>query len=147
MSRSIASRSLLVLFLLLCAAPPAGAVAPVLWTMQTLEEFERGKPDGVAVGSGGDLVLTPALRLLNVPALDQSTEPFLWSQAVDGKGNLYVGGGRSGGIPPDPLPPLRKMPCGHFGLSPTVILTPETTKPQRVKESTASGSLKSAAFM
>jgi sugar lactone lactonase YvrE len=97
--RTLVSRSLLALILLpLFGISPAGAVAPILWTMQTLEEFEQGKPKGVAVGSRGDLALTPDLKLLNVPALDQTTEPFLWSQAVDSKGTLYVGGGRNGGV-------------------------------------------------
>ena len=91
--------SLSALILLpLFGVSPAHAVAPILWTMQTLEEFEQGKPDGIAVGSRGDLALTPDLKLLNVPAFDQTTEPFLWSQAVDSKGTLYVGGGRSGGV-------------------------------------------------
>jgi sugar lactone lactonase YvrE len=82
----------------LAAAPHAFAVAPILWTMQTLDDFEQGKPDGISIDPRGDLALTPGLKLLNVPALDQTTEPFLWSQAVDSKGTLYVGGGRSGGI-------------------------------------------------
>lgn len=77
---------------------PVGAVTPILWTMQTLEEFEQGKPEGIAVGSRGDLALTPDLKLLNVPAFEKTPEPFLWSQAVDSKGTLYVGGGRSGGV-------------------------------------------------
>ena len=72
------SRSLLVLILLpVCGISPAGAVAPILWTMQTLEEFEQGKPDGVAIGPRGDLALTPDLKLLNVPAFDQTTEPSM----------------------------------------------------------------------
>ncbi len=93
------SRSLLVLILLpVGGISPAGAVAPILWTMQTPGEFEPGKLDGIAVGPRGDLALTPDLKLLNVPAFDRTTEPFLWSQAVDSKGTLYVGGGISGGV-------------------------------------------------
>ena len=91
---------ILALFPLLISlsVAPVPAVSPVLWTIETLEHFEQGKPEGVAVGSGGDLELTPELKMLNVPALDTATEPFLWSQAVDSKGTLFVGGGRNGGI-------------------------------------------------
>ena len=83
---------------LLAGAAPARAVAPVLWTVETLDEFERGKPDGVALGAPGELTLSPALIGLNVPALEQSSEPFLWSVAVDSKGTVYAGGGRNGTV-------------------------------------------------
>lgn len=79
-------------------APSARAVAPVQWTVETLEEFERGKPDGIALGAPGELTLSPALLGLNVPALEQSSEPFLWSVAVDSKGTVYAGGGRNGSV-------------------------------------------------
>lgn len=74
------------------------AVAPALWTLETFDEFEKGKPDGAAVAAGGELVLAPALRPLKVTPLDSAAEPFLWSQAVDSKGTLYVGGGNGGKI-------------------------------------------------
>lgn len=86
------------LLVLLFAVHPAGAVTPVLWTVETLDEFEKGKPEGIAVGAMGELSLSPGLTILNVPALEQSSEPFLWSLAVDGKGNLYAGGGKGGSI-------------------------------------------------
>ncbi len=91
--------------LLLALAPllslypaPAFAVSPILWTLETFEDFEKGKPDGAAVAADGELVLAPALRPLKIAALEQASEPFLWSQAVDGKGTLYVGGGNGGKI-------------------------------------------------
>jgi sugar lactone lactonase YvrE len=76
----------------------ASAVSPVMWTVETLDEFEQGKPDGIAVGAPGELTLSPALIGLNVPALEQSSEPFLWSVAVDSKGTVYAGGGRNGTV-------------------------------------------------
>jgi hypothetical protein len=79
-------------------AREARAVSPVLWTVETLEEFERGKPDGVALGATGELTLGPAISALNVPPLEQSSEPFLWCLAADGKGTVYAGGGKSGTI-------------------------------------------------
>lgn len=74
------------------------AVAPALWTLETFEDFEKGKPDGAAVAAGGELVLAPSLRPLKVTPLESSAETFLWSQAVDSKGVLYVGGGSGGKI-------------------------------------------------
>jgi hypothetical protein len=85
------------LFLLLIVSP-LPAVTPVLWTVGTLDEFEKGKPDGVAVGASGDLALAPGLHPLKLPPLEESAEPFLWSEAVDAKGTLYLGAGNGGAI-------------------------------------------------
>ncbi|HYV86625.1 MAG TPA: hypothetical protein VFB49_11990 [Patescibacteria group bacterium] len=79
-------------------ARTAPAVTPVLWTTETLDDFERGKPDGVSIGASGELTLSPALTALNVPALESSADPFLWSLALDSKGTLYAGGGKSGSV-------------------------------------------------
>ncbi|MBI1951768.1 MAG: hypothetical protein HYS34_10460, partial [Acidobacteria bacterium] len=85
--------------LVLSALPrPALAVSPVLWTLETFDDFEKGKPEGAAVAATGELILAPALRPLKVPPLEQASEPFLWSQVVDGKGTLYAGGGNGGKI-------------------------------------------------
>jgi hypothetical protein len=92
-----AARSLLLVALL--ATPlPALAVTPVLWTVETHEDFARGTPEGVAVSAAGDLVLAPALKQLEVPPLNEAPEPFLWSQVVDSKGTLYLGGGTGGHV-------------------------------------------------
>jgi len=96
----VASRAALRLFVLLVLACPASAyaVSPVLWTLETFEDFEKGRPEGAAVSAAGELVLAPALRPLKISALEQSSEPFLWSQTVDSKGTLYVGGGNGGKV-------------------------------------------------
>jgi sugar lactone lactonase YvrE len=92
--RAAAAAAVAILF----GAQTAPAVTPVLWTTETLDDFEHGKPDGVAIGAAGDLTLSPALTSLNVPALDSSADPFLWSLALDSKGTLYAGGGKSGSV-------------------------------------------------
>jgi len=96
----VASRAALLLYTLLLFAFPASAfaVSPILWTLETFDDFEKGKPEGAAVAAAGELVLAPALRPLKIPTMEQSAEPFLWSQAVDSKGTLYVGGGNGGKI-------------------------------------------------
>ncbi len=97
-SRPGVRRLLLAALVLFVLPRPALAVSPVLWTLETFDDFEKGKPDGAAVAATGELVLAPALRPLKVPPLEQASEPFLWSQVVDGKGTLYAGGGNGGKI-------------------------------------------------
>ncbi len=74
------------------------AVTPVLWTTQSFDDFDKGKPEGVAVSAAGELSLAPALKALKVPPLEESAEPFLWSEAVDSKGTVFVGGGNGGRV-------------------------------------------------
>jgi hypothetical protein len=83
---------------LLLLPSPLLAVAPVLWTLESFDDFETGKPEGVAVAAGGELTLAPALRPVKITPIEENPEPFLWSQAVDSKGTLYVGGGSGGRI-------------------------------------------------
>ena len=92
-----AARGLLLLILIATPAP-ALAVTPVLWTVETPADLDRGKTDGVAISPDGDLVLAPSLKLLKIPPLIEAPEPFLWSQAVDSKGTLYLGGGSGGHV-------------------------------------------------
>lgn len=80
------------------AFSPLGAVTPTLWTVESVDEFERGRPDGVSIGAAGELLLSPAVTALNVPALEQSSEPFLWSLVLDAKGTVYAGGGKNGAV-------------------------------------------------
>ncbi len=96
----LAARALrgMTLAMLILLPAPLRAVTPTLWTVDTFDDFERGKPDGVAVVAAGELVLAPGLKPLKVPPFEESAEPFLWSQAADSKGTLYVGGGNGGKI-------------------------------------------------
>ena len=92
-----AVRRLLILVLLTWPAT-ALAVSPVLWSVETAEGFELGTTEGVAILPDGEVILAPALRSLKVPPLTEAPEPFLWSQAIDSKGTLYLGGGSGGHI-------------------------------------------------
>jgi sugar lactone lactonase YvrE len=84
---------------IVCAtATAATAVSPVLWTLESFEDFEPGRAEGAALTAAGELVLAPAVRPLRVPPLEEASEPFLWSQAIDSKGSLYIGGGQGGRI-------------------------------------------------
>ncbi|MGA8042588.1 MAG: hypothetical protein WCA37_07285 [Terracidiphilus sp.] len=57
-----------------------------LWTQSRFEEFEKGSPQGVAIGSDGHLRQGPGMH-------DVMTTPstFVWSIATDKNGTAYLG--------------------------------------------------------
>ena len=75
----------------------AGLAAPVsvshaqgthLWTQSRFEDFEKGTPQGVAIGSDGTLREGPALKeWLTTPST------FVWSVAADKSGTAFLGTG------------------------------------------------------
>ncbi|MDE3187559.1 MAG: hypothetical protein KGM96_08575 [Acidobacteriota bacterium] len=59
-----------------------------MWTQSRLEEFEKGTPQGVAIGSDGHLRQGPGLNeMLTTPST------FVWSVAADKNGIAYLGTG------------------------------------------------------
>ncbi len=59
-----------------------------LWTQASMDEFEKGTPQGVAIGNDGQLREGPALRdVLTTPST------FVWSVAMDKNGTAYLGTG------------------------------------------------------
>lgn len=77
--------SLLLSVLLIGVGAPAFAQGTRLWTQSRLEEFEKGTPQGVAIGSDGKLRGGPiAAEVLTTPS------SFVWSVAVDKAGIAYV---------------------------------------------------------
>ena len=83
-----ARRACLPAALALFAATPTLAQGTHLWTQSRMEEFEKGTPQGVAIGSDGKLHQGPGLREL---ATTPST--FVWAVAVDKSGNVYAATG------------------------------------------------------
>jgi hypothetical protein len=89
------SRPILALFAAACAAmmtpfgiQPLNAQGTRLWTQSRIEEFEKGTPQGVAIGSNGQLREGPGITdLLTTPST------FVWSVAVDKSGTPYLGTG------------------------------------------------------
>jgi len=80
--------ALFVAILLGLSAHPSVAQGTHLWTQTRFEEFEKGTPKGIAIGSGGNLREGPGL---NDALITPST--FVWSVAVDKSGNRYMGTG------------------------------------------------------
>jgi hypothetical protein len=88
--RFISASALAVLAAVLAATvlQPARAQGTHLWTQSRLEQFEKGTPQGVAIGSDGKLREGPALsEMLTTPST------FVWSVAVDKGGTVYLGTG------------------------------------------------------
>ena len=80
--------SLLAAVLTAATARPLPAQNTHLWTQSRLEEFEKGTPEGVAIGSDGHLRQGPGLsEMLTTPS------SFVWSVAVDKNGTAYMGTG------------------------------------------------------
>ena len=68
------SFALLAAFLPGLVAQPASAQGTHLWSQSKLEDFEKGTPQGVAIGSNGDLREGPGLTdMLTTPST------FVWS--------------------------------------------------------------------
>ncbi|HEV2134845.1 MAG TPA: hypothetical protein VGR47_11470 [Terracidiphilus sp.] len=68
------------------AATASFAQGTHLWTQSTLDQLEKGTPDGVALTSDGHLRQGPG-----VTSLVTTPSTFVWSVAVDKKGTAYLG--------------------------------------------------------
>jgi sugar lactone lactonase YvrE len=74
-------------------SPWAAAQQTHLWTQSQFGEFEKGTPQGVAIGSDGQLRAGPeAVERLTTPST------FVWSVAVDKNGTAYLGTGSPGTV-------------------------------------------------
>jgi hypothetical protein len=87
-SKTPRSFTVCVALLIAFSAHASLAQGTHLWTQSRFEEFEKGTPQGVAIGSGGNLREGPGLSEI---ATTPST--FLWSIAVDKNGIPYLGTG------------------------------------------------------
>jgi len=86
--RSFLNPALAAFALFFFAAPSLLAQGTHLWAQSRIDEFERGTPQGVAIGSNGDLREGPSLSdLLTTPST------FVWSVAVDKSDAAYLGTG------------------------------------------------------
>ena len=86
--RRFPGRALSAVFLFCSVAQNAPGQGTHLWTQSRFEEFEKGTPQGVAIGSGGELREGPGLSDALV-----TPSTFVWSVAVDKNGTRYVGTG------------------------------------------------------
>ncbi|WP_263409068.1 WD40 repeat domain-containing protein [Terriglobus tenax] len=74
------------------AATAVSAQGTRQWTQSRYDEFEKGKPSGIAIRSDGHLQPAPATTLLYT-----SDGNYLWSAVTDDAGNAYLGSGAISG--------------------------------------------------
>jgi hypothetical protein len=89
------------LLLLISTAPAALAGQPIIWETSSRAELLKGESQGVSVSDTGTLMLAPRFA-----QLFNTEQPYVWSSAIDGQGNIYLGTGHDGRI-------FRVSPDGH----------------------------------
>lgn len=87
------SAALMLMLLLLAAAPSSYAGQPVIWQTGSRAELLKGDARGISISDTGVLTLAP-----NVAEIFNSQQAFVWSTAIDGQGNVYLGTGHDGKI-------------------------------------------------
>jgi hypothetical protein len=87
------SAALMLMLLLFVAAPSAHAGQPVIWQTGSRAELLKGDARGISISDTGVLTLAP-----NVAEIFNSQQAFVWSTAIDGQGNVYLGTGHDGKI-------------------------------------------------
>ena len=80
-------------FLPFLLVAPLLSVSPVFWETRTYEDFRKGTLSNLSLTNEDRLVLAP--RFDSVFNTDQ---PFVWSTAVDSRGNVYLGTGHDGKV-------------------------------------------------
>ena len=77
-------------FLLVSAAKSG---EPAIWSVNTRAEVLKGDAKGVSINENGTITLAP--KLMQIANTEQS---YVWSSAIDGDGNTYLGTGSDGKI-------------------------------------------------
>src|SRR5271163_3965653 len=76
-------------FALILALPPiAHAQGTHLWSQSRYEDFEKGRPHGVAIRSDGSIIPGP-----KVTSLVTTPSTYIWGVASDSAGNAYLATG------------------------------------------------------
>lgn len=78
---------------LLCAGPAALAASSAIWTQAGAATFYRGELDKLSLTSEGALTLG-----FNYNKTLDTAEPYIWSVAADGAGNVYAGSGNKSAL-------------------------------------------------
>jgi outer membrane protein assembly factor BamB len=71
----------------------AEAVSTSFFRAETSDDLSTGTPENISVIKDGTIVLSPPLA-----QKFESLEPYIWSVAVDSRGNIYAGTGNEGRI-------------------------------------------------
>jgi hypothetical protein len=71
----------------------AFATEPLVWSVNSRADVLRGDARGVSIDSNGTISLAPKLT-----ESYKTDQPYVWSSAIDGLGNVYLGSGSDGRI-------------------------------------------------
>src|ERR1700682_2241557 len=83
----------IVALLFTWSAPIARAGQPIIWETSSRAELLKGDSHGVSITDSGVLMLAPQFT-----QLFNTDQPYVWSTAVDGQGNVFLGTGHDGRI-------------------------------------------------
>src|SRR5277367_1428771 len=72
----------------LALSPVAHAQGTHLWSQSRYDEFEKGRPHGVAIRSDGSIMPGP-----KVTAVSATPSTYVWAVASDAAGNAYLATG------------------------------------------------------
>jgi hypothetical protein len=87
------STALAILLLLMAVAQQCFAGQPVIWETGSRAELLKGDARGISISDTGVLTLAP-----NVTEVFNTEQAFVWSSAIDNRGNVYLGTGHDGKI-------------------------------------------------
>lgn len=87
------NKYLFFLISLLTFSLTINASEPSIWSVNSRADVLKGDADGVSIGDNGEISLAP--KLTEVFKTDQS---YVWSSAIDAKGNVFLGTGSDGKI-------------------------------------------------
>ena len=79
--------------IVIVSAPPSYAGQPVIWQTGSRADLLKGDARGISISDTGVLTLAP-----NVAEVFNTQQAFVWSTAIDGQGNIYLGTGHDGKI-------------------------------------------------
>src|SRR2546428_6973177 len=83
----------IVLFISVWFCPVVWAGQPAIWETSSRAELLKGESHGVSITDTGILMLAPrCTQFFN------TEQPYVWSNAVDSQGNIYLGTGHDGRI-------------------------------------------------
>ena len=72
---------------------PLLSVSPVFWETRTYEDFRKGTLSNLSLTNEDRLVLAPRFE-----SVFNAQQPFIWSSAVDSRGNVILGTGHDGKV-------------------------------------------------
>lgn len=89
--RGVVASAFTVLFV--CSSLNVFAGQPIIWETGSRAELLKGESHGVSITDTGVLMLAPQFK-----QLFNTEQPYIWSTAVDGQGNVFLGTGHDGRI-------------------------------------------------